>query len=195
MWHGYPIGQVVLFFLDSTKASHLGGGLLLQEEKGMVLLFSFWRKGNLAPEAKSGKMGFSTTCMLSTSEALPQCGTLKFWRCAMCIGLTIITPRFSLLTFPPLVLGGGSGSWIQRCTRPGSRLHQNRPGNCHQQHHCFANPYPSQLKNDWTSRCGCHYCFVHIVLAWGRQIGITPSWKSKVSWSLRSAKSEKVKLS
>ena len=114
-------------------------------------------------------------------------------------GLTIITPwtffSFFLLTFPPLVLGGGSGSWIRRCTRPGSRLHQNRPGNCHQQHHCFANPYPSQLKNDWTSRCGCHYCFVHIVLAWGRQIGITPSWKSKVSWSLRSAKSEKVKLS
>ena len=29
------------------KILHLGGGLLLQEEKERILLFSFWRNGNL----------------------------------------------------------------------------------------------------------------------------------------------------
>ena len=54
---------------------HLGAGLLLQEEKERVLLFSFWRNGNLEQPIVRIVQWASKTCRLSIFEDPPQCDT------------------------------------------------------------------------------------------------------------------------
>ena len=100
-WQGNP--SCSCFFNIWAKTSHLGGGLLLQEEKGMVLLFSFWRKGNLAKKPKMIKWDFpkpaSSPLLRPGHSAAPW--KFEVARCALDLLLPIgcIVEFFSLSFF------------------------------------------------------------------------------------------------
>ena len=66
------------------KIFHLGGGLLLQEEKERILLFSFWRNGNLEEQKPNVSNWEEKTCRLSTFEGQPQCDTCELRERDLC---------------------------------------------------------------------------------------------------------------